>query len=91
MSNIWAFDHIKNKHSLCHREDFMKKFCSVVLQFCRKHATSVIDFKKKKMLSLTKKLLKLHQDATVCYICRKRFIKNDVKYKNYGKVRDHCY
>ena len=44
------------------------------------------------MLQLTKKKeLKLHQNAKVCYICRKRFIKKFAKEKNYRKCRDHCY
>ena len=43
------------------------------------------------MLRLTKRELKLHQDATVCYICGKRFPKKFAKNKNYQKVRDHCH
>ena len=38
-------------------------------------AANLIKFEKKKMLPLTKKELKLHQDATECYICGKRFLK----------------
>ena len=45
----------------------MKKFCSPL----RAHATYMISFEKKKLLSLTKEGLKLHQDSTLCYICRK--------------------
>ena len=43
------------------------------------------------MLLLKKKELKSHQDATMCYNCRKRFSKQFAKYKNYRKVRDHCH
>ena len=43
------------------------------------------------MLPLTKKKLKSHPDATVCYICRKRLPKQFSKDKNYRKVRDYCY
>ena len=43
--------------------------------FSREHASNVINFEIEKMESLTKKELKLHQDATECYICRKRFLK----------------
>ena len=39
------------------------------------HAANLIKFEKKKMLPLTKKELKLHQDATECYICGKRLLK----------------
>ena len=41
------------------------------------------------MLTLTKEELKSHQDAKVCYICGKRFIKKFANDKNHGKVRDH--
>ena len=41
------------------------------------------------MLPLTKKELKLHQVATVCYICGKRFPQMFVDGKKYRKVRDH--
>ena len=43
----------------------MKKFCESL----REQAKNIIDFGKKKMLTLTKKELKSHQDATECYIC----------------------
>ena len=61
MSTIWAFDHIENKHTLYRGEDCMKKFCISL----RKHATNLINFEKKKMLPLTKKKLKLHQDVKI--------------------------
>ena len=35
-----------------------------------------IDFKKSKILPLIQKELKPHQNLTVCYICRKKFIQN---------------
>ena len=60
MSAIWAFDSIKNKHSLHRGEDYIKKFCIAL----REHVADVINFEKKKMLPLTEKQLKLHQDAT---------------------------
>ena len=64
MSTIWTFDHIENKHSLYLGKYCMKKFCESL----REHAKNIIDFEKKKMLSLTKEELKPHQDAKVCYI-----------------------
>ena len=68
---IWAFDYTKKKYTWCRREDYLKKFCT----FLREHATNVNNFEKKKMLPLTTKELKLHQDATTeCYIYRKRFL-----------------
>ena len=50
----------------------------------------VINFEKKKMLLLTKKELKLHQDETESYICGKIFLKKFANDKNYWKVVDHC-
>ena len=69
MLNLWAFDNIEYKHTLYLEEDYMKKFCTSL----REHATNVINFEKKKMPPLTKREKKLHQDATECYICGKRF------------------
>ena len=43
------------------------------------------------MLPLTIKELKPHQDAKVCYICRRKILKTFVKDTNYRKVRDHCH
>ena len=76
---MWAFDSIKNKYSLNHRKSCMKHFCVSL----RKHAADIINFDKKKMLPLTGKELKLHQDATQCYICRKNFTKKLAEDKNH--------
>ena len=62
--------------------------------FCtslREHATNVIVFEKKKMSPLTKKELKSYQDAKVCCICGKRFLKKFANDKNYQKLGDHCH
>ena len=75
MSTIWAFDHRENKHTLYCRKE---KFCESL----REHAINIIDFEKKKMLPLTKEELKSHQDAKVCYICRKRILKKALKKSN---------
>ena len=53
----------------------MKKFCTSL----REHAKNVIDFEKKKMLLLTKKKLKSHQGAKVCYVCGKKNFKKPLK------------
>ena len=49
----------------------MKKVCISLTEY----TTNVISFEKKKMVPLTKKELKLHQDETACYIYGKRFLK----------------
>ena len=87
MSTSQGFDHIKNKHTLYHEKDCRKKLCESL----REHAKSIIDFEKKKMLPLTRKKLKSHQDAKVCYIWGTHFIKKHFKDTNYRKVRDHCH
>ena len=48
-------------------------------------------FWEEKILSLTKEELKSYQDAKVCYIYGKRFLKEFTNDKNYWKVRDHCH
>ena len=49
----------------------MKKFCESL----REHANRIIHFKKRKMLPLTIKELKSHEDTKVCYLCEIYFIK----------------
>ena len=65
----------------------MKKF----FESLREHTKNIVDFEKKKLIPLTKEELKSHQDAKVCYICGKRFLKTFANDKNYWKVRDHCH
>ena len=62
----------------------MKKFCKDL----REHATKIINYEKKKMISLTIKEEIYHNKQKICYICRKEFNKNDKKQQ---KVRDHCH
>ena len=83
---IWTFDQTKNKHTLYRGKDCMKTFC----ESFKKHTKNIIDFEKKKMLLLTKKELKSHTNANVCYICGKRILEKPSKNINYHKVRDHC-
>ena len=42
------------------------------------------------MLPLTKEELKSHEDANLCFICGKRFLKNFLNDKNYRNVIGHC-
>ena len=83
MSTIWAFDHIENKHTLYRGKDCIKKFCESL----REHAKNIIDFDKKKMLPL-KEELKSYQDAKVCYICGKGFLKRFTNDKNYQNFKE---
>ena len=87
MWKIWRFDDIESKHALYCGIDCMKKFCTSL----RKQAKTIINFEKKKMSPLTKEGLKSHQDAKLCYICRKRIFKKLSKSINYQKVRGQCH
>ena len=44
ISTIWEFDHMKNKHILYCRKDYIWKFCTS----SREQAKNIIDFEKKK-------------------------------------------
>ena len=75
-----SFDKTKNKLDYYRDEDYMKKFCLNL----REHATKIINYEKKKMIPLTKKEEKYHNNQKVCYICKKKLIqmiaiKNTIK------------
>ena len=83
MSTTWSFDNIK--HSPYFGEVCVKKFCILI----KEYPANGINFEMKKILPVTEEELKLRQDSTVCYICRKKFTQKLSKDKNYRKVRDH--
>ena len=56
MSTIWAFDIKEKRHTLYRGKYCMKKFC----ESSREHAKNIIDFEKKKVLPITKEILKSH-------------------------------
>ena len=86
MLTIETFDNIENKHTLYCGEDHMTKFCTSL----REHATNAIKFENKEN-TINKKELKLHQNATECYICGKILLKEFGNDKNYWRFRDHCH
>ena len=49
MSMIWTFNSMENKNNVYRGEDCMKKFCESL----REHTVKIINFEKKKILSLT--------------------------------------
>ena len=79
-----SFDKSKNKLNYYRGKDCMKKFCKDL----RTHATKIINYEKKKMISLTIKEKIHYNEQEICYICKKEFDKND---KKHYKVRDHCH
>ena len=64
----------------------MKNLCMDL----KEHATKIINYEKKEMISLTNEEKKIHCEQKVCYICKKRFCTHDNN-KKYFKVRDHCH
>ena len=62
----------------------MKNFCKDP----RKHATKIISYDKKEMISLIIEENKSYCKQNICYICNKNFSTNDDD-KKYYKVRDH--
>ena len=72
-----SFDRTKNNLDNYRDKNCMKTFCLDL----REHATKIINYEKKEMIPLTKK---------VCHICKKRFSTDDNN-KKYNKVRDHCH
>ena len=79
-----SFDESKNKLNYYRGNDCMKKFCKDL----RIHATKIINYEKKKIISLTPEEKINYNDQKVCYICKKEF--DTIDKKNY-KVRDHCH
>ena len=79
-----SFDKSKNKLDYYRGEDCITKFCKDL----REHATKIINYEKKDMIPLTKKVEENYNNQKVCYICKKEFDKSD---KKHHKVRDHCH
>ena len=64
----------------------MERFCKDL----KEHVTKIVNYKKKKMIPLTREEKELHCNQKVCYICNKGFSTDDDD-KKYHKVRDHCH
>ena len=62
-----SFDESKNKISYYRGDDCMKKFCKDL----REHSTKIINYEKKKMISLTMEEKIHYNKQKVCYICKK--------------------
>ena len=88
-----SFDESKNKISYYRGNDCMKKFCKDL----REHSTRIINYEKKKMISLTTEEKIHHNKQKVCYICENEFNNNNttksssLERKKQQKVRDHCH
>ena len=71
----FSFDQTKNKLNHYRGKDCMKKFCKDL----REHPTKIINYEKKKMISLTKEEKIHHNEQEICYICKKEFDTSDKK------------
>ena len=79
-----SFDESKNTINYYRGDDYMKKFCKDL----RKHAMKIINYEKKRMVSLTTEEKIHYNKQKICYICKKEFNNNDKKQQ---KVKDHCH
>ena len=71
MSKISLFKSIENKNDVYRGKDCQKKFCESL----RENAMKKINFKKRKMKSLTKEQQEAYENAKICYICKDKFDK----------------
>ena len=81
-----SFDESKNKINYYRGDDCMNKFCKDL----REHSTKIINYEKKKMISLTTEEKIHYNKQKVYYICKKEFDNNDNN-KKQQNVRDHCH
>ena len=63
------------KQKINRGKDCMKKFCKDL----REHATKIINYEKKEMISLTTKEEIYHNKPKICYVCKKELDTNDKK------------
>ena len=88
-----SFDESKNKINYYRGDDCMKKFCKDL----REHAMKIINYDKKRMVSLTTEEKIHYNKQKICYICKKEFNNNDttesssLERKKQQKVKDHCH
>ena len=82
---ICAFDGIKINHHVCRDKDFVKTF----LTFIEERAMEVMNFGKKKMISLTDEELKSYERQKKIVYLLKIFEEEDAEDKKYCKVTDH--
>ena len=77
-----SFDVSKNKINYYRGDDCMKKFCKDL----REHGIKIINYEKKRMISLATEGKIHYNKQKICYTCKKEFNNNDKKQQ---KVKDH--
>ena len=84
LENISTSRNDPNKSSTTKTEDCMKMICKEL----KEHAKRVIYCEKKQMISLTDEENESYENQEFCYICKKRFTKDNKKVKHFtGKHR----
>ena len=79
------FNKSKNKLNYYRGKDCMKKFSKDL----REHGSKIIDYEKKKMISLTTEEKIYHNKQKICYICKQEFNNNTGKNKKViGLMKD---
>ena len=68
----------------------MKKLCEL-FEFLREHSMNIIDFKKKKIEIVNKRVAELYENAKICHICKEKFENKYLEDKKNREVRDHCH
>ena len=58
-------------------------------EFLRENAMEIINFKKRKMILLTKQQQNSYENAKVCYICKEKVKNKNLKDEKYYNVRNH--
>ena len=82
-----SFDTTKNKLDYYRGKNCMKNFCLNL----KEHATKIINYEKREMISLAKEEEKIYFKQKKCYQCKKRFSTSDDENKKNFKVKDHCH
>ena len=88
-----SFDESKNKINYYRGDDCMKKFCKDL----REHAMKIINYEKKRMVSLTTEEKIHYNKHKIWYICKKEFNNNyttelsSLEHKKQEKIKDHCH
>ena len=92
--SLWIFN-VSNLGIWLHKRQTYfiswKRLYEKVLWIVKRTSKKYNWFWKEKMLPLTRKELKSHEDGRVCYISGKYFIRKFFKDINCRKVRDHCH
>ena len=73
ISTSCSFDESRNKINYYRGDNCMKKFCKDL----REHAMKIVNYEKKRMVSLTTEGKIQYNKQKICYICKKEFNNND--------------